>query len=234
MTDPTLPPSLAAELADLKRRLANLERSPSIPFSSTRGGAFQFLDDAGAARFTLGNVDIPVSPSPGAGPQYGAFLYGDGGAVALGAQEGNRGLVYPLIPAVFYDADVLKTVSLTSFVTVWECYVDTAPGEVIYVQLLGHSTVSNGSVRLTAVGSGSTDEAVLVPSSSHNIIFDWLHPGVTGWGDTRPSRPRDLLIRVEAKAGAGGTVVVGAPVRAYFASTEFRPSAAANGNPMVI
>lgn len=35
--DPALPPSLAAELADLKRRLANLERSPQLPYSSSKG-----------------------------------------------------------------------------------------------------------------------------------------------------------------------------------------------------
>lgn len=47
MPDPALPASLAAELAELRRRLDAVERSPRLPNSSIRGGALTILNEDG-------------------------------------------------------------------------------------------------------------------------------------------------------------------------------------------
>ena len=54
--DPALPPSLKATLDDLKRRLANLERSPRLTSASIRNGLLRVLDAAGRAVVLLGQT----------------------------------------------------------------------------------------------------------------------------------------------------------------------------------
>lgn len=94
MPDPALPASLAAELAELRRRLDAVERSPRLPNSSIRGGALTILNEDGtdvvvkvgdftgpdgasdtglyfpddAAGVSRGSRSVPPSPSGGAPP----------------------------------------------------------------------------------------------------------------------------------------------------------------------
>jgi hypothetical protein len=52
--DPTLTPSLAAEMADLRRRLDTLERTTPLKSAAVRDGRVRFLDTAGNERVVLG------------------------------------------------------------------------------------------------------------------------------------------------------------------------------------
>lgn len=54
MADPAVPQTLADRLAELDRRLAALERSPQLGFSSVRQGGLTVYDDAGVRAARLG------------------------------------------------------------------------------------------------------------------------------------------------------------------------------------
>jgi len=237
MADPTLPPSLAAEIADLKRRLNNLERSQRLPFSSTRGGAFLFLDDGGGPRLVLGNASVDDDGLITPQAVYGVVGHGDDATIGLLLKQGVRGLAYPIIPIPMTKAGDLVAVTSGTFVTLFETTVDFPAEEVIVaVHAVVTDAGTTGEVRLRDTSSGTTTSAQSIPAAYSGVAtFKWLHPSLAGLNDQRfvtESRVAPLAVEVQARrTGGAGNVNVYASSRVFQASVLLYPDAATNGNP---
>lgn len=232
--DPTLSPSLAAELADLKRRLDNLERSPKVPFSSTRGGVFSFLDEDGNLRFALGNETGLDGSINGITTVYGAFGHGDGNAIAFALREGDRGLTYPIFPVPLHDV-VSKVVTSGSFVGLWECNVDFPALEVLNIRGAVQSDVgTTGELRIVDSFSGINTNVLTIPSNTNSAYsFEWIHPASVGLYDDRP-RLGGLALAVHARrTGGAGNLTVFQPSTAELTSIFLVPSATSTGHPQL-
>jgi hypothetical protein len=232
MSDPTLPPSLAAELADLRRRLDALERSPRLPSSSIRGGTFRFLDSLGNPRFVLGNAKFDGTVG-GVTDAYGVFTFGDGGTVIAAAREGGRGQLYPTSPIPIHTPAPIAVTSAT-FVGVYESGIQKPHLEVVSVQMyVITDAATTGEVRLNDSYSGTTTAVASVPASAAGYArFEWLHPAKCGLYDTRPGRLGSLGVDVHARRVTGtGNVTVYTPRIAELSSLYLIPTATADGNP---
>lgn len=232
--DPTLPPSLAAELADLKRRLANLERSPSIPFSSARGGVFTYLDETGKPRFELGNVNLVAGLQVPADQPYGVFARGDDAGIALMLREGNRGLVSPLLPVPFVNRDGGVTVTSATFVETHQSWVLFPAHEVIKVQVtVDCPAATTAEVRLINFATDETTNAFTVPANTSQVVtFDWLFSDVSvGLYDQHAHTAVDMTCVLQARRASGaGNVIVHTPL-GTMTSKFLEPDASATGNP---
>lgn len=238
MADPTLPPSLAADLADLKRRLNNLERSQRLPFSSTKGGVFLFLDNDGNVRRAEGNVSDAGQPDPAAA--YGFFLFGDQGGLLVAQKTGDKGLTYPNQKLALHDPTG-RAVTSGSFITLWEDYVSQPVHEVISVEVAvtmpGGTT---GELRLFDNLTNTATSAAAVDSNTAFVNFEWLHPSGVGAFATRNPSPdgnrfqANLQVAFQARRTAGaGVVTVFAPRVTELTSKTLHPLAASNGHPVV-
>ena len=235
MADPTLPPSLAAEIADLRRRLNNLERSQRLPFSSTRGGAFLFFDDSGNRRKAMGNVNLDGSIG-GITTAYGEFEYGDGGAIALAVREGDRGIMYPEMEIPHHTPTSINVTS-GSFLTLWESYQHFPAYEVVFVEMAVITDAgTSGEVRLFENGNNQATSVASVGAAFNGTVqFEWLHPAHTGLYDPRAQPSTNLLLAVQARrTGGAGNVIVFPPRHMRMTSKFIHPDAATDGHPVVI
>ena len=236
MSDPTLPPSLAAEIAELKRRLNNLERSQRLPFSSTRGGAFLFLDDDGNTRKTLGNVNLDGSIG-GVTAAYGEFMRGDGGALIFMTREGERGMVYPevTLPGRALTPTFDLTITSGTFTSYWE-YRNVFPAYEVFNLIMQCATDvgTTGEVRLLC-GATATSVATIPSNGNGEVHFEWLHPAPTGLYDPRARPEGNLVVGVQVRRASGaGNVYIDQPYEAKLTSKLFLGSAATNGNPSFV
>lgn len=140
--DPALPSSLKAILADITRRLRNLERSPRLTSASIRGGLLRVLDDAGKAVLEMGQRGAETVFRMNR-PDGTAMLYA--GRTSAGSQffslvdKGNRivvsddaiagGLATPYIPVPFAPLD---DVLATGFVYLET--TDTSPKNIYFLR----------------------------------------------------------------------------------------------------
>lgn len=235
MPDPTLPPSLAAELGDLKRRLANLERSPSIPFSSSRGGVFSFRDNAATPkpRFELGNANLIAGGLP-SGNQYGVFARGDDAGIALMLREGNRGLISPSLPVPFVDrAGGAIIVTSGTFVETHESYILFPAHEVLSVRVTVTTDAgTTAEVRLINFDTNTVTDSLTVQASTTQIVrFDWLHETSVGLYDQHAHSSTLLSVATQVRRASGAGNVSVRPALGTLTSTFLVPAAAANGNP---
>lgn len=231
MSDPTLPPSLAAEIADLKRRLNNLERSQRLPFSSTRGGAFLFLDDNGQPRMTLGNVALDGSVG-GVLAAYGLMLRGDQGAIVLMTRAGDDGIVYPELPVPIWDpGEPNKDTTSATFVSMWEARWDFPPSDVYRCEGFVASAVgTTGEMRLV-IGATATSVLAIPAAANNTYSFDWIHPAPTGLYDPS-STEGSLVVSIQARrTGGAGAVGVRRPHLSVLSSKLMRSLADTSGHP---
>ena len=243
MIDPTLPPSLASMLRELERRLSNLERSPGLPYSSIRGGALRFLDEAGVTRWQVGNVPFSATVAAAGGSAgssdgeesvsggYGVAQFDENGAMIAGQITGHRGALYPgqLIPLHRPDA---VSVTSGSWTNCFEGRVNRPVGDVVAVGgAIQSDAGTTGEVRITAWGASTS--ALAIPASANRFgKFDWLHPGTTGIGDPRTGRDVNLFLVYEARrTGGTGALGISPPQIAEITSSWLVPGATVAGNP---
>jgi hypothetical protein len=236
--DPTLPPSIATELADLKRRLDNLERSPSLPVSSTRGGVFVFLDNDGVVRAAEGNVNDAGQPVAGAA--YGFFLYGDTGTLLVAQKTGDKGITFPNQKISFHDP-LNPLVTSGTFVTLWEDYVSQPAHEVVYIEISAFTDVgTTGEIRLIDNLTNTVTSVASYPSGTNKQTnFEWIHPAGVGAFATRNQGPgavstAALQLAIQARrTGGAGNFGVHPPRIQELTSKTLHPNANVNGNPVV-
>jgi hypothetical protein len=236
VSDPTLPPSLAAEIADLQRRLNNLERSQRLPFSSTRGGAFVFLDSNLNHRLDMGSVAVDGSIGNGDTTPYGVFIRGDGGGFVVGTRAGDRGLIAPNIPMNMHDP-FSKVVTSGTFVSLYESICFFPAHQVVHVQaavIVDAGTV--GEVKLVE-GFTSTATSVLnLPAGTNSRLdFEWLHPASVGLYDSQAVTTTALWVQMHVRRVSGaGNVTVYYPDPSELTSKFLHPNAATNGHPTLV
>lgn len=243
-TDPTLPPSLAAEIAELKRRLNNLERSPRLPFSSTRGGAFKFIDDAGGPRFLLGNGALNAQLEVVQQNTYGVALYGDDAAKGFVMAQGYRGIAYPriILPMARLVDDpsglLYHVTTSGTFESIMSTTQELPSHEVVeafFAVISDSGTV--GEVRLLDVQSGLATNALSVNTSGaiKTAKFQWIHPATVGLDDPRGGRDTTLALRIQGRRVSGaGSLFVYWTTRVAYTSLLLAPNASTNGNPQLL
>lgn len=230
---PTLPADVAAKLADLERRLDNLERSPRLPFSSTRGGAFVFFDENGSPRWVMGNVHVTGAGAIQTQEAYAVVGQGDGGATVFALRQGDRGIGLPIINLPMVRTNNFIVVTSGTFASTHNVTVDFSSWEVInFETALGVDAATTGEIRLRDGITGQTTNAIQVVGPAIPIVrFAWLHPAACGSGDPR-GRSVTLGLNVEARRVSGaGNVNVYDSSRVQLSSLLATPDATTNGIP---
>lgn len=237
MPDPTTPRDgrFGEWMREMERRISALERSARLPFSSTKGGAFEFLDDANTDRFALGNVDFAatVDTTPLAGG-YGTFIFDEHGAMVLGQQDGHRGLLYPSIPFPMHDS-AAKTTNSATFISLYEGRDQGPVSDVLKVSgAVQTDADTTAQIRLNT-GTSATSVLSLPAGTNGAYAFEWLHPSTTGIGDPRSGREDHLFVFLEARVTGGtGIVRVFPPQVAEIVSSWRIPTASTTGNPRLL
>ena len=227
MPDPALPPSLAAEIADMKRRLAALERSPRLQSSDVMGGRLRVVDpDTGRPQAVIGDVSGAV----GTGPHW---QDGDLGLVIQDPHTGgdivamtrDRGLVRPLLVHGWRTPNAQSSHSGTSWAAQWEGIVDASALAVRVVVAVGSSAGTTGQVRLSAPWTNAS--AVTTPRTVSGgpeyHVFDW---DLGAWGATLGGNAVQILVETRVTSGSGSItcwmpthLIVTAP-EMFFATPE--------------
>lgn len=238
MSDPTIPSSLVGELREIRRRLDALERSPQIPFSSTRGGAFTFRDDDdGLPRWAMGNVDLEGGLDSSQSAVYGVLGFDDAGAITYAQQQGTRGRIYPAQPFPMHLDSTPETITSATFQDLWIGRLNRPALDVLLVQCpVVTDSATTGQIRLLDLRNNNTTAAFTVPVSTSGFVrFAWVHPATIGMNDpVTPGHP-NLVVRVQARRASGaGLFAVFPPVEAEVTSSFIEPDAAINGNPVLI
>jgi hypothetical protein len=233
---PLIPPRedfLERRIRALEQQVEELQAGRKLSAASFRGGAFRFLDDAGAPRFTLGHVTL-TGEVGGVTDAYGQFVFGDGGAVVLAFREGDRGWAYPTIPLPAFDYEANIVVTAGSFTNTWASRCDFISHEV--VMCAGWVNVPVGStaeVRLHEFFTNQATSAATLTGRAESwwVIFRWLHPSAVGLDDPRSERWRgDNEFRIQARRTAGaGNVTVYHPSLWVMTSRYMHPDADSNG-----
>lgn len=233
--DPAMPPSLAAELRDLRERISKLERLPKLPFSSTKGGSLTLLDEDGNVRWVAGNVtlnNIDGSKAPG----YGVFNTDAQGEFLSGQSSAFRGWLYPIEQLAMHDPTA-KTVTSAGFVDLFETQMDNPSREVVQIEgAINTDAGTTAQIRLRDGVSGNVTGTITVPAGSNGFYqFYWLHPATCGLGDKRAQTegraPTIFLILEALRVSGSGNVRVFPPVVAQLSSRWLVPEADTNGNP---
>lgn len=226
---------ISRRFADLQRQIDELRAARSLPASSTKGGAFVFLDNNGNVRRAMGNVKLDGSIG-GVTTAYGDFVYGDGGAILLAAREGDRGLIYPELALAAHDpfpGNAEKQVTSGTFTDLWEFATNFPSHEVLVVfgtVIIGSDGTTTGELRLRSQG-GSTSTVLSVPNNSAiNFAYEWLGPWTTGLYDPRAGRDTNLVVSVQARRTAGTGVVFVRQPAAFLSSRFVRPNADTSGH----
>lgn len=233
MTDPTVPPSLAAKFRELERRLDALERSPRIPFSSTKGGAFQFLDNNGQVRLAIGNVELDGSIG-GVDAAYGILMYDDNGAVTFMQIEGQRGLSYPTQPFPMYVESAAQIITSSTFGDVFAGRSNRPSGDGL-VMTLPVVTDANcsGEIRLREDFSGVSTVTATIPANTSGFLrWRWKHPASVGLFDDTATR--NLLVKVQARRASGtGQFGLFPPIESEISNSFVDPDITTTGNPLL-
>ena len=238
-----------AGLDHLERRVAALEQAIKAMqaardlWASSFQGTLRFQDDQGDDWLTLGTVPLSGGgEGEPAGDVYGVALRGENGALLLGTQEGEQGLVMPevSIPMTFYPTPL--TLSVAGFPTnvwteVWTGMVVTFPAhEVVHVIVESRCPAGQtAEVKLFDWRSGAATGAVALPAARFNVAeFLWVHPAMTGAYD--PSGEQHLQLSIQfRRTGAGTSPLTAYPVNlAAMCSRRFRPEADTNGHPTLV
>ncbi len=191
MPDPALPPSLAADLADLRRRLSSLESSPKAPFTSINAGALTVLDDSGVIRVIVGQLSTPG--------KYGVQVIDTSGGTPFKVDQ--DGMHTPYLATPFFDPAASKPVTSGSFVEVYRARVEliTEVGCYVWVQASGDASTT-GEIRIRT-GANTTNAVSVFAGAFVLQQFRWLH------GQTLQSGPVDFSIEARRTSGAGNVNV---------------------------
>lgn len=165
--DPTYGPDqgLYARLADLERRLKDLEVTPQLGNTSFREGSLQVLDAAATPRVVLGQL---------ASGGYGIEVFDSTGGRRC--QIDDTGFAAPALVASPRDPALSKICTSAGFTqmhqSVWgEVY---GPGVECWV---GWSTgfATTGEVQLSVPGGNTSSAFTLPAASAGNLYIRWLH-----------------------------------------------------------
>ena len=170
MSAPILPESILSTIADLERRLVNLERSPQLTSASIKDGALVVLDAAGVVRIKIGKD----------GTDYGIKVYDAAGANPVSLAQLGFGQAY---------AEVVPEESTTS-----TSFVDLAtPGPSITVPIgpSGRAIVLGGAYMTSTVTNQTVVTGLKVDG---NVPFDLADLGNNTSGSIAGDHSSGVLI----------------------------------------
>jgi len=199
MTDPALPQTLGTEIADLKRRLAALERSPQLKSASIKGGALRVLDSSDNEIFIAGEFD---------GGATGVRVQAtDGSAIMYVSDTAGFGIprrALPWRPAIVQDSQ--STTSAT-FVTAWDARWGVADADGLKTNFVVTLNAADEAEIKCSMGADETDTVTLVGSTQTQWAIDlnWDH------GKSLNSGSHLFLVEVRRSSGTGGNVNVWRP-----------------------
>lgn len=188
-------------LANLERRLNDLERAPRMPYTSQRGGTFELLDDAGRPVFYFGNYNRGSGPV-GYGVQAIAVDGAGPGTSPTVFEVDDDGLEAPYLDIPVGRVNDFVAVTTVGFGDIWEGYSALVVARAVQVGLtVGVDAATTGEVRVVA---GTRVSAVVnCPGGTFTSpVFDLLLAD-----DTIGTGP--LIVKVQARrtAGAGNVNV---------------------------
>jgi hypothetical protein len=193
-------PSLASELQDMKRRLANLERSPRLTSAS-------ISDPAGVVRVRLGRLNDD-------GTDFGIIVADQNGADVF--EVSGVGMSAPYIPVTVSDAGTFDTVTAGTFTaTRWHLQAETMSHAGLYAWMLLYADAgTNGEVRITCPGLGTATSPIVVTGTGASSYsqFRWLHGSAMNVG------PVQFSVEARRTAGAGAFRVYEPPSAALAAA----------------
>lgn len=180
MNDPALPASLAAEVRELRRRLAALERAARMPHTSMRGGSFRLLrEDTGGVLFQFG-----ATVDGNSTPVYGVAGYDADGVTVSAWNQATRGRVYPNEQAQWIQP-ALVTVATTAWTKVAGVRLFGLDNDALLADApVITDPATTAEVRIFDEFTGAATAAVTVPANANGrAYFRWRHPFTVGWGD---------------------------------------------------
>jgi hypothetical protein len=204
MPDPALPASLAAELADLRRRLDQLERSPRLQSSSISGGTLAIRDDAGALVAQVGDFTGPD------GAADTGFYFPDD---AVGVSR-DHGLFRPRLQAEPRRLNQFENVTGGTFSPVWQWVTSVLASGVRASFAVWTPAGVTGEVRLKVTYATSSGDLLsytatkVIPADTgavplyHTYLIDFraiTNPVPVG---------ADVFVDVEARRTAGASAMV--------------------------
>lgn len=200
-------PNLARELAEMRRRLDRLERSPRLTNASAS-------DDAGVKRIEFGKIAHPLSDPVGA-EDFGIIGRNSAGAevflVDSGGSRvpGDKGFIQAAAGGST-NATPQDTHTSTSFVESWSSWFVGVLGSVVTVQLLIAAgtgiTAAEARLRTTGLNSGDATSDVIPLTANNSLVqytWSWNPGGTVAAGDVW-----GLLIDTRIVTGAGTMTIV--------------------------
>lgn len=209
------PDDLAAELADMRRRLEALETGQRATKTSIRNGLLRILDTDGSAVVEVGKRSDGL---------VGLFVYSSSG-LPMFAADNDGGVstpVYPLSwlgnPAEPIDSNGRKTTTSATFSALWRTYKAFAFGDQFgYNFNFSVPSGTTGDWQLTAVEVGGSSPAVVASGTGlTNTVVNvaaivTLPPSATISG-TDAVLGRYFNFQLEMRRTAGAGVVAAMPI----------------------
>ena len=223
--------TLLTQLADIERRLRNLESAPQLTQSSIQDGSVRVLDASSVERFKMGKLDTGV---------YGVRGKDTAGAVIF--EVNSTGLSRPLIQIP--TSNVFSTyVDVTAGATtrVWTGATGAISHDALALVLYTNCAVgTTGSVTLrleihpdntygTAATTDITSAAFALTSANNGYHYlKWAHGGPINAGSTDIKGVRISVMAY--RTGGAGTVGIWQPEQLFFAgSTDLVTSGSGSG-----
>jgi hypothetical protein len=140
VSDPVYPASLDREVAELRRRLDNLERSTSLNSAAIQDGSLSVLDASNNSRLVIGKTN--------ASGVYGIKANNTSGTVVF--EVNSAGLSRPLIPlATTNPYNAVIDVTAGAYDRTWIASTGAVSQDAVWCNLyLGSDVGTTGSVRL--------------------------------------------------------------------------------------
>ena len=191
--------TLLTEIADLKRRLRNLESAPQAPNRSQRGGTFRLIPEDGGPESLLyfGNFTDDSTVD-----RYGVALYDTNGETVLATAEDAEGLLFPGDLAQ-WAVPTVQTITSGSFVTVAEVQLHPRAHNTFYSTAAIICDVGTTAEVKVTNGVSATSTITIPSGGNGNMTLNWKHPFGSGWEAPAALGSSILSWQVRRASGAG-------------------------------
>lgn len=189
-----LPPSLAREIEDLKKRIKILEGSNKLLASAIKGGSLDVFNANGDLISRIG-----LFPSG----TVGFLVLRPDSEHSIIEANWESGLVHPWLGAEWTQPNQATTVTSGSFVTAWESWVELLYGSNLrFWVYVTADAATTGEVRFVRAGVGAIGNTLTInASTSARYEFRIAH------GLTVGSGPFAFNIEARRTSGAGNIYV---------------------------
>ena len=195
MADLSVPPSIAAELADIKRRLRAMEGAPQLQNSSLTGGKITALNDDEQRVAEFGSL---------VGGGYGIAINDADTLNSVLLVNDENGMRAPGVPWAFRDSTAFLAVTSGTFELTYRTFAAIlASSSVEVTVVLATDVGTTGEVRMGV--QGGPYAATQSIGSGANLTFNWgwLHGLGFGLGSTG----QHFVIEARRTGGAGNVYV---------------------------